>query len=128
MKLTPVVAENLKKITIYNLGLTIIENAVFFIIGFWGFDVLAGSLFGYAVSVINFLWLGLSVQKAMEKEQKQAQLYMQSTYTARMVLFAASFAIALIVPVFNWIAAVIPFIFTRISIMIINFTNKEGIK
>ncbi len=101
---------------------------MFFIIGFWELDVLVGSLFGYAVSVINFLWLGLSVQKAMEKEQKQAQLYMQSTYTARMVFFAVSFAIALIVPVFNWIAVVIPFIFTRISIMIINFTNKEGIK
>lgn len=128
MKLTPVVAENIKKIACYNLGLTIIENVVFFIIGLWGLDVLFGSLFGYAISVINFVWLGLSVQKAMDKEQKQAQMYMQSTYTARMVLFCISFVIALIIPVFNWIAAVIPFIFTRISIMIINFVNKEGIR
>lgn len=126
MKLTPVVAKNVKRIAFYNLGLTAIENAVFFILRLWNFEVLAGSLLGYTATVISFLWLGLSVQKAMEKEQKQAQMYMQSTYTARMAMFAAVFAIALFLPVFNWVAAIIPFIFTRISIMIINFVYKEG--
>lgn len=126
MKLNAVVKENFKKIALYNLGLTVIENAVFFAVGYWTSEVLFGSLLGYTATVINFLWLGLSVQKAMEKEQKSAQIYMQSTYNGRLILLAVFFAAAVFIPVFNWLAAVIPFVFTRISIMIINFVNKEG--
>ena len=126
MKLTPVVAENLKKIALYNFGLTVIENAIFLLIGLWSKEVLFGSLLGYSATVINFLWLGISVQKAMEKDQKKAQMYMQTTYNGRLILLAVFFSAAIFIAVFIWIAAVIPFAFTRISIMIINFNNKEG--
>lgn len=125
MKLSPVVTENLKKIAVLNLILTIIENAVFRLLFTWDRGVLYGSILGYVLSVVNFLWLGISVQIAMEKEQKKAQMYMQSTYMARTFMTAAVFALAIILPVFNWIAVLPPIFFTRISIMIINFTSKE---
>lgn len=126
MKLTPVVAENLKKIALLNLLLTAVENLVFLVIGFWGTDVLLGSLLGYGVSVLNFYLLGISVQKAMEKEPKQAQAYMQSTYNGRMGIETVACIIAFVVPVFNGIAAVFPLIFTRISIMLIQAKEKNS--
>ena len=125
MKLSSVVAENVKKIAVLNLILTAIENVVFRMLSAWNAGVLWGSLLGYILSVVNFLWLGVSVQNAVEREQKQAQIYMQSTYMARTVMVAAVFAISIISPVFNWIAVLPPVFFTRISIIIINFISKE---
>ena len=131
MKLTAVVAENLKKITVLNLVLTVVENIVFLAVGYWNVQVLAGSALGWAVSVLNFYLLGISVQKAMDKEPKAAQAYMQKTYNGRMLIETVAIVAAFILPYFNGFAAVIPFIFTRISIMIIqkfdkNNDNKEG--
>ncbi|MBR5520747.1 MAG: ATP synthase subunit I [Oscillospiraceae bacterium] len=125
MKLSPAVKENLRKIAVYNLGLTVLENIVFLLIKQWDITVLNGSLLGYAVSVITFLWIGISVQKAMEKEQKQAQMYMQSTYMVRVAFFAIAFVFAINSPVCSWVAMFFTVFFTRISIMIINFKNKE---
>lgn len=125
MKLTPVVADTLKKIAASNFVLLLIENLVFFLLGFWKTDVLYGSLLGYGVSVLNFYLMGISVQKAMDKEPKQAQAYMQSTYNGRFGIETIACVIAFIVPIFNGIAAVIPLIFTRISILIIQSREKS---
>lgn len=131
MKLTAVVAKNLKKITVLNLLLTVVENIVFLAVGYWSVQVLAGSALGLAVSVLNFYLLGISVQKAMDKEPKAAQAYMQSTYNGRMLIETVALIAAFVLPYFNGFAAVFPLIFTRISIMIIqkfdkNNDNKEG--
>lgn len=125
MKITPAVTENLKKIAVLNLALVAVENLVFFIAGYWTLQVLVGSLYGYGISILSFTLLGISVQKAMDKEQKQAQMYMQSTYTGRMVLTAVLIVIVMVTNFANWFSAVIPLTFTRISIMLINFKKKE---
>ena len=88
--------------------------------------MLLGSLFGWLITVLNFVLLCISIQKAMDKEQKQAQVYMQSTYTGRMAILAIAIFIAMTVPFFNWIAMVISLIFTRISITLLNLKKKEG--
>ncbi|MEG1050037.1 MAG: ATP synthase subunit I, partial [Oscillospiraceae bacterium] len=79
MKLDAEVVKQVKNIAMYNGALTAVLNLVFFFIGKWDYTVLLGSLLGYSVSLISFIFLGISIQKAMEKEQKQAQAYMQST-------------------------------------------------
>lgn len=126
MKLTGEVKKQVKNIALYNLALTAILNVVFFALQNWDYTVLLGSLFGYIVSVVNFLFLGISIQKAMDKEQKQAQTYMQSTYMGRMAFTAVMVVIAMNLPFFNWLSAAIPLVFTRISIMAMNFIKKGG--
>ena len=66
------------------------------------------------------------MQKAMEKEPKQAQLYMQKTSMGRTLIMAVSVFVAIKVPFLNWVAAVIPLFFTRISISLIHLTKKKG--
>ena len=125
MNLTPVVKENLKKIMFFNFLLLVPENIIFYALGNWSTYVLVGSLYGYVISVVSFLLLGLSVQKAMDKEQKQAQMYMQSTYMARMIFTALAIIIAMKLPFLDWVAVVFPLGFTRISIMLLNLIKKE---
>ncbi|MEG2928083.1 MAG: ATP synthase subunit I [Oscillospiraceae bacterium] len=125
MKLDAEVVKQIKNIAMYNGVLTAILNLVFFLIGKWDYTVLLGSLLGYSVSLISFIFLGISIQKAMEKEQKQAQAYMQSTYIGRMAFTVVMIVIAITVPAINWVSAVIPLVFTRISIMLMNFIKKE---
>ncbi|MEG1801096.1 MAG: ATP synthase subunit I [Oscillospiraceae bacterium] len=125
MKLDAEVVKQVKNIAMYNGALTAVLNLVFFFIGKWDYTVLLGSLLGYSMSLISFIFLGISIQKAMEKEQKQAQAYMQSTYIGRMALTVVMIVIAITVPAINWVSAVIPLVFTRISIMLMNFIKKE---
>ena len=66
------------------------------------------------------------MQKAMKKEPKQAQLYMQKTSMWRTLIMAVSVFVAIKVSFFNWVAAVIPLFFTRISISLIHITKKKG--
>ena len=72
--LDPAVIQSSKSITLYNCGLTVIENMVFLILKKWDMTVLFGSLFGCLIACLCFLLIGISVQKAMKKEPKQAQL------------------------------------------------------
>ena len=84
----------------------------------WQFVRLPYSLFVFLI--------GISVQKAMEKEPKQAQLYLQKTSMGRTLIMAVSVFVAIKVSFFNWVAAVIPLFFTRISISLIHLTKKKG--
>ena len=99
---------------------------VFLILKKWDMTVLFGSLFGCLIACLCFLLIGISVQKAMEKEPKQAQLYMQKTSMGRTLIMAVSVFVAIKVSFFNWVAAVIPLFFTRISISLIHLTKKKG--
>ncbi len=124
--LDPAVIQSSKSITLYNCGLTVIENMVFLVLKKWDMTVLLGSLFGCLVACLCFLLIGISVQKAMEKEPKRAQLYMQKTSMGRTLIMAASVFVAIKVSFINWVAVVVPLFFTRISISLIHLTKKKG--
>lgn len=123
------------KETIYIAWMTLILSAlmqsVFLIVGKWDYAVLLGNLLGYLTAVGNFLLLGITVQKAVEKEEKEAKQLIKFSQSMRMVmLFAVTLAAYLIskhvIPIFNIIAVVIPFLFPRIAITFRPLFNKKG--
>lgn len=124
MKLDAAVKTETKTIALYNFLLTVLENLIFLVLGYWDITVLAGSAYGWAISCLCFLLIGISVQKAMQKDPKRAQAYMQTTYMGRMIFSAIAIVIAMKIPFFNWISAILPFVFTRISISLIGFIKK----
>lgn len=125
MKLTDVVKKQVRSIALYNGGMTAILNVAFFALGHWDYTVLLGSLFGYFTSIASFIFLGISVQNAVNKTPKQAQAYMQGTYMGRMVFTVIMLIIAMKLPFFNWISAAIPLVFTSLTVVLMNFTKKE---
>lgn len=138
MKPQEAVVKETGHIAIGTLILTAVMLAVFAIIGRFNLNVLFGGLYGCALAVANFFFLGLTVQRIAESAQtgseevepdavklaKLAKLKMRQSYMLRMLLGAGLLIVALAVLKLNWIACVCPLIFPRITISVMNAINR----
>lgn len=104
-------------IAVWTLLLSILMQAVFLIIGRWSYTVLLGNVLTAVVSVLNFLLLGITVQRALEREPKDAKSLMKLSQALRMLLLLVTLAVGVALPIFNTWATVIPVFFTRIALL-----------
>ena len=93
-------------------------QAVFLITGMWNHTFIWGNILGYFASVGNFLLMGLTVQKALTMEEKDAKKLVQFSQSGRLFILLIVALIGKFIDIFNLIAVVIPFIFPRIAVMI----------
>ena len=152
IKVQETVKRETLRIAAGTLVLTALMVAVFLILGLFEIAGLLGALLGCAVAVLNFFLLALSVQKAAEEmngvqlppleeneenpdetpqppispQAAQAKKRMQLSYTGRMLLTVLLAVIALSVPCFNPIAALVPQLFPRLVIQIWSIRQKNG--
>ena len=96
--------------------LSLLMQSVFLIIGKWDYTVLLGNLLGYSVAVGNFFLMGLTVQSALGKSEKEAKNTVRISQGLRFLLLIVVAAIGCIAPVFNIISVVIPYLFPRIAV------------
>ena len=118
-KLDPTV----KKETLYILSCSLIFSAlmqsVFLVCGFLSLKVLFGNLLGVATAVLNFFLLGLTVQSAIELEEKEIKSRMKASQSLRnLMVFAVALIAYLLSDVFHLLAVVIPLFFPRLAIAI----------
>ena len=69
-KIDPAILDGTKYIATWVLVFSILMESVFLVINQWNYTVLLGNLLGASVAVLNFFLMGLSVQSALEKEEK----------------------------------------------------------
>ena len=100
-------------------------QVVFILIRKWDYTVLLGNLLSGFFAVLNFLLMGMTVEKAVEKEEKEAKALIKTSQSLRQLMLLAAVAIGALLPVFNIWASVIPLIFPRISISIRPFIGKN---
>ena len=112
-------------IAVATLIFSMLMQSVFLIIGKWDITVLLGNLFGAFAAVLNFFLMGLGVQKALGKDEKAAANVMKLSQSARLFMMLVFALVGYLVPVFNLLAVVIPFIFPRIAIMFRPMFNKR---
>ena len=107
-----------RKETGYILGwvlmLSVLMQAVFLVLGQWDITVLAGNALSGAAAVLNFFFMGLTVQKALGKEEKDARAAVKLSQTWRMLFLVVAAAVG--ATFLNLWAAVIPLFFPRIAI------------
>lgn len=103
-------------IAMFTLVLSVAMQSVFLIIGKWNYTVLLGNLLGYIASVGNFLLLGITVQNAVLKEEKEAKSLIKLSQMLRLIFMFAIALIGYLVPIFNLLAVIIPYLFPRIAI------------
>lgn len=99
------------------LILSVLMQAIFLVIGRWDYTVLLGNILGAIGAVGNFFFMGLTVQSALTKEEKDAKVKMKASQMLRMFLL---FIIALsgaVLPCFQIWAVLISLFFPRIAIM-----------
>jgi len=127
-KIDPTVLKETAYITAFTIIFSILMQSVFLIIGKWDYTVLLGNLLGIIATILNFFLMGLTVQNALSKEEKDAKNIMKLSQSGRLFMMFAFALIGYLVPVFNAIAVVVPFLFPRIAIMLRPLFDKRGDK
>ena len=101
-------------ILLWVLVLSALMQAVFLVLRQWDIMVLAGNALSGAAAVLNFFFMGLTVQKALEKDEKEAKTAMKLSQTYRMLALIVVAAVG--ASLLNLWAAIIPLFFPRVAI------------
>lgn len=95
---------------------------------FYSYDlsVFLGGLWGAAVAILNFVLMGLTVQKvAEEPDQLSAKHRMQASYQFRMMMTIFTTILAIIIPGINWVMVVISLFFPRLTILVMPLFRSD---
>lgn len=125
MKIDATVLKETRYMAMWVLIFSVLMQAVFLVLGKWNYTVLLGNLLSDAVLVGNFFLMGITVQRALEKEEKDAKATMKVSQLYRLLLLAAVLAVGVALPVFDTWAVVIPVIFPRLAIALRPFLGKD---
>lgn len=90
---------------------------VFAILKKFNYTVVLGALLGSVFAIGNFFLLGLALQKALTLGEG-ASKYMHASYSRRMLLFVICIALAVLLPCFHPVAAILPLFFPRLVIFV----------
>ena len=123
-KLDPTVLKESLYILTVTLILSLLMQSVFLLVGAWDYKVLLGNILGIVAAVGNFLLMGITVQSALEKEQKEAKSLMKLSQTLRLLLLFVVALVGYLVPIFSTVAVVIPFLFPRLAITVRPFIKN----
>lgn len=116
--------------------LSLFMQAVFLIIDIvmpdkeiWSYTVILGNLLSAVCGVLNFFFLGLTVQRAMESDDdKYKRNLMRLSKSLRMLFVFCVIVLGAVFreTVFNLWATLIPLFFPRIAIALRPFFNRRG--
>lgn len=128
-KISRTILKETAYIAMFSLILSVLMQSIFLIIGKWNLTVLFGNILGLAATVLNFFFLGLTVQKAVAQDEKKAAVTMKFSQMLRMLMLFVFAIVAFCInkhaaPVFNMIAVVVPYIFPRIAIALLPVFRK----
>ncbi len=124
-RIDPTVKKETLFVALLTFVFSVLLQSVFLVIGKWDYTVLLGNLLGASAAVANFLIMGLTVQAALGKEQKDAKNMMKLSQMLRMFMLFAVALIGYLVPVFKLVAVVVPFIFPRIAVALRAISIKK---
>ena len=131
MKLQPASKKEIKRILFGTFVLDVLLVAGLFLLSQFdigSFDlgrILVSALIGSCVAVLNFTLMCLTIQSAVEMEdKKKMQAKFQLSYNARMILQSAWVVIAFLVPAFHFIAGAAPVLFPKITILYLQARGK----
>lgn len=126
IKLDKVIKKEVTFIGIWVLIFSALMEAVFLATGFWDYTVLLGNLLSGIMSVVNFLLLCLTVQKAVNSgDEKYAKTLMKSSQSLRLLMMGVVVGIGAIFDCFNLWATIIPVFFPRIALIIRGIVLKR---
>lgn len=125
MKVDKTVLKETKYIAYFTIILSVFMQAIFLIAGKWDYTVLLGNIWGIIVAVGNFFSMGLSVQKAITQDEKDARQIVKLSHSLRFLAIFVLIAAGVLIPFFNSVATVIPLVFPRISIMFRPLIDKN---
>ncbi len=129
IKLDKVVRRETAYVALWVAVFSLIMEAVFLVLSKWDVTVLLGNLLGAIGAVLNFLLMGITVQKAVSRDEKDAKNLVKLSQTLRQFMLLGIAAVGFIFNCFNIIAVLVPFLFPSVAVklrMIRYKDNGEG--
>ena len=123
-KIDPIIVKETKYIAAWIVILSMLMQSVFLIIGRWNYTVLLGNIYSAIFGTLNFFLMGLTVQKALDKEEKDAKKFIQFSQVYRNIMLLLVMVLGVFVPFFNTLAVLIPMFFAGIAVYIKPLVNK----
>ena len=94
-------------------------------IGTFSYRVFLGALGGTIVAILNFTVMCLTIQKAVDiEEKKQMKAFIQGSYNGRLLLQAGWIVAALLIPHVHVVAAAVPLLFPNLTIIYLQMKGK----
>ena len=94
-------------------------------IGKFDYTMFLSVLGGSAVAILNFAIMCLTVQKAVEiEEKKQMKAFIQGSYNGRLLLQAGWVVAAFLIPHLQAVAAAVPLLFPNLTIFYLQSKGK----
>ena len=112
----------------WTLIFSVLMQAVYLVASLWSVKVLLGNLLGLVISVGNFFLLGLTVQKAVTKDEKEAKTVMKLSQTYRNLGIVVLVGLGIILDCFDTVAVILPVFFPRIAIVFRPLFDKKADK
>lgn len=113
-------------IAVFSFLLSILMQSVFLVAGMWNYRVVLGNVLTLFAGILNFFLMGLTVQKAVEKDEQDAKSLMKLSGNLRLWGMFVVLLIGILIPVFDTVAVIIPVFFPRISVFIRKLFLKDG--
>ena len=111
------VLKETKYIICFSLGLSVLMQVVFLLLKKWDYTVLTGNLLSAVLGILNFYFMGLSIQKAVDTgDEKEAKRIMKNSQTLRTFAMFIVVVIGTVFPFFSTISVIIPLFFVRIAV------------
>ena len=123
-KIDQVVIRETIYISAFVLVFSVLMQSVFLVIDKWSTAVLFGNLLGALAAIGNFFLMGLTVQASLEREEKEAKNLIKLSQSGRLFLLFGVALVGYLLPCFNIIATVLPFLFPRIAVMLRPLAGK----
>ena len=130
MKLQSASKKEIKRIALGTLAFDAILLVVLFFlslegIGSFDYKVFIGVAGGSVVAVLNFTVMCLTIQKAVDiEEKKQMKSFIQGSYNGRLLLQAGWIVVAFVVPHIQVVAAAVPLLFPNLTIFYLQAKGK----
>lgn len=123
----PTIKKETGFIAMATLILSALLEAVFLVIGRWDITVLFGNLLGAGVGILNFFLMGLGLQKALDKDEKDAKATVVFSHTARFFLMAVVIMLAVLLSCFNAVSAILSLLFPTVGVYMrtVSMKNKK---
>lgn len=114
MKLDPVIKRELKLVSLWVLGLSLLMELAFALLGKWSWGVPMGNLLGAGAAIGNFFLMCRTIQKAVGLEENQIKTRVKASQQLRLLMQGAVAAAGFLVPFIDPWATVIPLLFPSI--------------
>lgn len=130
----PAVRKETKRVLIYTVLGVILMWIVFGVLHLaipekvpFDYTVILGGICGGAVAVLNFFFMGLTVQKvASSTDEDAARMKMKASYSQRMMFQTVWIIAAIVAPCFQFAAGMIPLLFPGTGIKLNGIFRKDS--